>query len=184
MDARRRALFANLSEAERLEALRAIDEEPLPVAEVAPSIIHMGGTVKRRDGTHTVWVNGLALNEKDLPSNVRLEFQGGLGLLVVSTADGVYRLRTGQTLNADEGSVREEYELTQEQVDSIRGELARSAALAREASTRTSQAEPASDSDGPQADAGEEPGQAELVQQMLEVLQTLQEARDITEAVQ
>ena len=180
LDRIRKDMFAELTEAERMEALRE-PENVIPNFEAPPTLIHMGGSVKRADGSHTVWLNRVPVNERQLPSNVRLEFIGGMGVLAVDTAEGRVTLRPGQTLNASDGVIREDYELTSAQLQSIQRELARREALARPVASRPSGAAPATSID---VEVEEDGSASALVQQVVESLRMLQQARDIQEALQ
>lgn len=178
LDRQRREMFAELTEAERMQAL----QEPvriIPEMEAPPTIIHMGGTVRRADGFHTIWVNGVPVDEKSLPTNARLEFQRGVGVLIVNTSDGTFTIRPGQTLNADSGEIREDYELTPAQLESVQRELARREALSRPVVTT---AEPRSQTSDTNVEEQSDENQA-MVQEVLEALRMLQQARDIQEAL-
>ena len=180
LDRLRKEMFAELTEAERMEALREPETIILDF-EAPPTLIHMGGSVKRADGSHTVWLNGVPVNERQLPSNVRLEFIGGMGVLLVDTEEGRITLRPGQTLNASDGVIREDYELTSAQLQSIQRELARREALARPAPSRASGAAPATSVN---VEVEEDDSASALVQQVVDSLRMLQQARDIQEALQ
>lgn len=180
LDRIRKDMFAELTEAERMEALRE-PENDIPNFEAPPTLIHMGGSVKRADGSHTVWLNGVPIDEGALPSNVRLEFIGGMGVLAVDTTEGRVTLRPGQTLNVSEGEIREDYELTDAQLQSIQRELARREALARPVASRANASAPATSVDVEVEEDGASP---ELVEQVVESLRVLQQARDVQDAVQ
>lgn len=105
----------------------------IPVAEVLPTIVHMGGSLRRRDGLNAVWLNGVSVREEDLPRNARLEFINGVGVLKVTTLFGEMTVRPGQTLNGSTGDLREDYELTGDQASAINEEVARRAAASRPA---------------------------------------------------
>lgn len=176
LDRLRRDMFAELNEAQRIQALQDLDRRSNSIPEIVeveevPTLIHMGGSLTRADGSHSVWINGLSVDEADLPNNVELVFERGLGVLSVRTNSGVYRLRPGQTLNVEAGTVREDYELTEEQAASIRGEVAR-----RDALTRRPQSAASAAVDETQAEeTPEDNGQADLVREVLDALRAVQE---------
>lgn len=126
LDLQREAMLAELTEAERQAALdKPLLVLPEPVIEEAPAMIQMGGVVRRSDGSHTVWLNGVPVNERELPANVQLDMLSGLGVLRVRTPTDIFSLRPGQTLNATTGELRESYEVTPEQIAAINAEIAR-----------------------------------------------------------
>ncbi len=179
LDRVRKETFMELTEAERIEALRE-PESVIPNFEAAPTLIHMGGSVKRADGSNTVWLNRVPVNEGDLPSNVHLEFIEGMGVLRVDTAEGRVTLRPGQTLNASDGVIREDYELTSAQLQSIQRELARREALARPVASQANASASATSID---VEVAEDDSTTALVQQVVESLRMLQQARDIQDAL-
>lgn len=174
LDRQREEMLAELNEQERLELLSqpTLLEQSLVVA---PSLVHMAGVVRKANGTHTVWLNGIAVSSSELPSNVSLEFQRGMGMLRIRGVNGEYLVRPGQTLNADTGEVREDYELTPEEVDAVRAAVALRDAPARASSSNVSE-----DSATNSGEEDEEQTQetAQMINNVLEVLRLMQEARD------
>jgi hypothetical protein len=176
---------------ERENALRELSEQELlvlldvpPTVEIimeqAPRLIHMGGSVRRADGNHTIWLNGVAVSQGDLPANARLEFVRGLGVLHVQGIDREYIMRPGQTLNADTGAIREDYELTAEEREEINAQVAAREAAAnplRSGSADTQQ-------DGREEVTNTQEVNQALIQDIVEGLQLLQQARDIQGDVQ
>lgn len=175
LDRQREEALRELSEQERLALL---DAPPTvqDILEIEPTLIHMGGSVRRADGNHTIWLNGIAVRRSDLPPNARLEFVGNLGVLHVRGSEQEYVVKPGQTLNADTGDIREDYELTEEELKEVNETVA-----AREAAARPVRA--SSDSQ-PQEEPEEEPDNQALIQNIVEGLQMLQNARDLQEGVQ
>lgn len=180
LDRERGNALKALSEQERLALL---DAPPSVQAArvIEPILIHMGGSVRRADGNHTIWLNGVAVSRSDLPSNARLEFMRGLGVLIVQGVDREYVVKPGQTLNADSGVIREDYELTEEELEAVNARVAARDAAARPVSVSSDRAT-ASDVSEEKADAGDD-NQA-LIQNIVEGLQLLQKARDIQDGAQ
>src|SRR3990167_2299205 len=81
-----------------------IEEAEIPeiptgaVQELAPEIYTLGGIMARHDGSHTIWLNGQALHENDLPQGVTLTKSSGILALRFATATGSHLLKPGQTL--------------------------------------------------------------------------------------
>lgn len=178
LDRQRAAMFAALSDSERELALSA----PVSVVsslEAEPTIIHMGGSIRRSDGSHSVWLNGVAVSESDLPSNARLEFTRGLGVLRIRTATGELTVRPGQTLNATTGELREDYQLSAERVTEINAELARRAEANRPVVTI---AAPAADAEVKQPESLD--ATLSTMESIVESLRLLQEANQIQDALQ
>lgn len=122
LDRQREDLYQGLD----LAPTNVIDEDAEGVElgdEQVATIIHMGGSVRRADGSYSVWLNGQPVAEQDFPKNARLEFLRGIGVLVIETSVGPMQVRPGQTLNASTGEIREDYQLTSEQVNAIRTEV-------------------------------------------------------------
>lgn len=173
LDRERQRIFSELTEQERQELLEVPPPVPVEVL-IEPVLIHMGGSVRRADGDHTVWLNGVALSQSELPDNARLEFVRGLGVLRVQGLDREYMVKPGQTLNVDTGDIREDYELSDTDLQALNAEVeARDAAARPVASTVTE----VPDSPGQNAP---EPGEdrAALIQTIVDGLRLLQQARD------
>ena len=175
LDRQREEALRELSEQERLALL---DAPPTlqEIMEIEPTLIHMGGTVRRADGNHTIWLNGIAVRRSDLPTNAQLEFVGNLGVLRVRGSTQEYLVKPGQTLNADTGDIREDYELTEEELKDVNDAVA-----AREAAARPVRS---TSNNQPEEELEEEPDNQALIQSIGEGLQMLQNARDFQEGVQ
>ena len=113
------------SQTQELRQEQSHDSELAAIQAPLPILFQMGGSVRRGDGSNSVWLNGVSVREEDLPSNARLEFSKGLGLLRIKTPTGEMTVRPGQTLNTSTGEVRESYELSAEQAAAINAEVAR-----------------------------------------------------------
>ena len=181
LDRQREEMFANLDEQERLELLE--QSSSIPEVLVAPQLVHLGGVVRKADGNHTVWLNGVAVNSLDLPANVVLEFQRGLGVLRIRAASGEYIVRPGQTLNADDGTIREDYELTAEEAASIRNIVAQRNSPQQSAQVDVSRQNSTPSSQNSQSEEQLEQAN-EMVNNILEVLRLMQEARDVQGSLQ
>lgn len=183
LDSQRDAMLRDMTEAERLAALRAPVLET--VVEVQPSMIQMGGIVRRSDGTHTVWLNGVPVSERELPANVQLDMLSGLGVLLVSTPTETYSLRPGQTLNATTGELRESYEVTPEQIAAINAEISQRQADVGQATDPTpienaADSPSAADAESDQLSDEEQ----STMDTVLDTLRMLQEASELQESLQ
>lgn len=81
-------------------------------AEPPPRVFSLGGTVTGRDGVRAVWLNGQRYTEDGLPANVQVVKPYTVGQVVFRNEETgeLYRLHPGQTLDLNEGRVRELYE--------------------------------------------------------------------------
>jgi hypothetical protein len=146
------------------------------------SVVQFGGIVRQADGSHTLWLNGVPVVESALPPNTRLDVSDSLAVLHVAIADQDYALKPGQTLDAEEGRVREAYEISPEQVRAINAEVAARAVRMRAIAQRTSSGTAtAVDGDATGGSQAAIPSEEEaLVQSVLEgmrLMQQLQEAQ-------
>ncbi len=186
LDRQREEMLQELDEQERLAVLSQ-PVEAQGELELAPRLVHMGGVVRKPDGNHTVWLNGVAVGSQDLPSNVSLVFEQGMGMLRINTADGVHTVRPGQTLDADTGGVREDYELTDAEIETVRAAVALRDAQADERRSN-SRASTNNASTNAATSIGETDEQvndaAEMINNVVEILQLMQEARDVEGALQ
>jgi len=175
----RDALFdeRNLQELLSEELLPEVQE---PVYE-QQSVVQFGGIVRQADGRHTLWLNGIPVLESALPPNTRLDVSSALAVLHVSIAGQDYSLKPGQTLDAEEGRVREAYEISPEQVRAINAEVAARAQRMRAIAQRTSQRSSTTGDSDRSGDQSAIPSDEEaLVQSVLEgmrLMQQLQEAQ-------
>lgn len=72
----------------------------------------MGGTMRKADGSYTVWLNDVAYDEANLPSHMQLLSPYNQGQLQIrdSTSGASYNLKPGQVLNFTTGQLFESYE--------------------------------------------------------------------------
>lgn len=100
-----------------------IEEAAVPVVPGAgdaqptgPTEFNFGGVMTRRDGSRSVWLNGAAFAESELPGGMNLvNSERGTALRI--THDGkAYVLRPGQTVDLLAGSVMESYQRPQASV--------------------------------------------------------------------
>ncbi len=183
LDSQRDAMLRDMTEAERLAALSAPVLET--VVDVQPTMIQMGGIVRRSDGTHTVWLNGVPVSERELPANVQLDMLSGLGVLRVRTPTDVYSLRPGQTLNATTGELRESYQVTPEQIAAINAELSqRQADVVQAADSAPIDANTGSATDAEVEDKPLSDEEQSTMDTVLDTLRMLQEARELQESLQ
>lgn len=82
-----------------------------PIVDV---VYDLGGSMIKADGTATVWLNGTAVDEHDLPDGVRIQKPASMGKLRISANDQEYTIKPGQVLNATTGIVYEAYQWQQQ----------------------------------------------------------------------
>ncbi len=83
--------------------------------EPKPDVIYaLGGSMLKSDGSSTVWLNGVAVDEERLPSGVSIEKPAEMGKLIVTTADEEFVIKPGQVLNATTGVIYEAYQWQQQ----------------------------------------------------------------------
>ena len=177
LDRARVALLEELALDELLNAeeLPAIEEPP--VQEMA--IVQLGGIVRRADGRHTVWLNGVPIDEAELPAHLNVVTESGTAALAIRTSEGAFTLKPGQTLNATAGEIRESYEVTPEQVAAINAEVAaRAERLRLAAQQRADRRSANGDVDDTELEQTEQERMVQSVVEGLRVLQQLQELQD------
>lgn len=120
-------LFLTPEQRVHLEQLRIRSNQPQPVVEEEPEpelpapvidlepeevLFSHGGSMRRGDGSYTIWLNGVAYSESSLPANVSLILPYDQGQLRVTDPDSgrSYRLKPGQVLNLSTGNLREAYQ--------------------------------------------------------------------------
>lgn len=180
LDREREEALRELSEEERLALLNNPPAQA-PSIELAPMLIHMGGSLRRADGNHTIWLNGVPVSLSQLPDNVSLQFDRGLGVLRVQAATREFTIKPGQTLDADTGVIREDYELTEEELAAVAARVAAREAAAnpvRELSAAT----PSTEINLPASPEAQET--QELVEGIVEGLRLLQQVRDAQGSIQ
>jgi hypothetical protein len=92
----------------------------------ADVIYALGGSIIKGDGSATVWLNGSAVAEQDLPVGVQIQQPVAMGKLSITAKDKEFVIKPGQVLNATTGIVYEAYQWQQQL------ELQRAAALLNE----------------------------------------------------
>jgi hypothetical protein len=77
-----------------------------------PAFVTLGGTMTRSNGRQTVWLNGVSYDRRQLPENVRVRkpFAAGQIELRVAEKRKIYSLRPGQTLDVENGLIRESHQ--------------------------------------------------------------------------
>ncbi|MDY6982232.1 MAG: hypothetical protein SV422_04015 [Pseudomonadota bacterium] len=86
------------------------DAEPAPAG---PIEFSFGGIMTRRDGSRSVWLNGVVLAESELPAGMSLVSAGSSTSLRIAHEGKVYQLRPGQTVDLVAGTVVESYQRPQ-----------------------------------------------------------------------
>ncbi|MDO8908506.1 MAG: hypothetical protein Q7W55_08400 [Pseudohongiella sp.] len=70
------------------------------VSELPPDLfLYLAGSVSRRDGYVTLWLNGAAVDQRDLPEGYEVVRQGPVTMLQIKSGKDVYLIRPGQELN-------------------------------------------------------------------------------------
>jgi hypothetical protein len=120
-------LFSTQGERVELDEIRRIILQPaLPSAELElppgaeimvipppPDDLYLmlDGTVRRADGSYTLWLNQEQVDQHQLPSNIRLARLGDLVVLWVNYLGTPYVVRPGQVLHFATETVYEPYQL-------------------------------------------------------------------------
>lgn len=180
LNLKREALF----EEQSLQELR-IPDTPV-VVEAQPQelgTVQLTGIVRRADGLHTVWLNGVPVDEADLPAHVRLLQQGDAAVLAVQVQGREFMLKPGQSLDAGQGIVRESFEVTPEQIIAIQAEVAARAERMRLRAARTvgSVADTGDSGDADSAEQDQVSEDEAMVQSVIEGLRILQEIQSVQE---
>ncbi len=83
--------------------------------EPEPDVIYaLGGSMLKSDGSSTVWLNGVAVDERSLPAGVRIEKPAAMGRLIVTANKEEFVIKPGQVLNATTGVIYEAYQWQQQ----------------------------------------------------------------------
>lgn len=97
-----------------------IEEATVPVVPgeesaepTGPTQFSFGGIMTRRDGSRSLWLNGVLLAESELPAGMSLVNAGNSTSLRITHEGKVYELRPGQTVDFGAGSVMENYQRPQ-----------------------------------------------------------------------
>lgn len=113
LDEIRRIFLQDGAPSEDLEELLGDD---VPIEPSAPDDLYLmlGGTVRRADGSYSLWLNDEQLDQQQLPSNIRLARLGDLIVLWINFLDKLYVVRPGQVLHFASETVYESYMLPEE----------------------------------------------------------------------
>ncbi len=124
-------LFTSPAEREYLDFLRAdflinnpeedfnINQEvpPVPlidndtdVEENVETRYQLSGIFMKRDGSRTAWINGSSIDESNLPANMQILMSGAHAVLRISTDNGRFDLKPGQTLDVVRGEIMENWD--------------------------------------------------------------------------
>lgn len=97
----------------------------------------LGGSMRKADGSYTVWVNDVAYNQGNLPENMELLSPFSQGQLRIrdSASGANYDVKPGQVLNLTTGQLYESYQY-QAVIEAAAAEAAR---LAAEGAANSSQ---------------------------------------------
>ena len=82
-------------------------EQPIP-----DTIYALGGSMRRSDGTYTIWINSRSYAESDLPSNMELlqPYNQGQMRITDPESGANYIIKPGQVLNLTQGAILESYQ--------------------------------------------------------------------------
>lgn len=88
-------------------------EPPFSADDDAEDVVYiLGGTMRRADGSYTVWLNNIAYDQTNLPPDMELLAPYDRGQLVIRDADSgtSYNVKPGQVLNLSTGQLFESYQ--------------------------------------------------------------------------
>ncbi len=90
-------------------------EVPVVTDEAVDVIYAIGGTMRKTDGSYTVWINNSAYDQDSLPAHMEMLSPYSQGqLLIRDTASGEsFRVKPGQVLNLTTGDLYESYQYQQ-----------------------------------------------------------------------
>ncbi|MDP3517462.1 MAG: hypothetical protein Q8S94_09880 [Pseudohongiella sp.] len=110
-----------LQEVKPGEELELPAEDELSIVLEAPNdlFLQLGGTVRRADGTYSLWINNEQVDQHQLPSNIKLARLGDLIVVWINYRDKLYVVRPGQVLHFATETVYEPYLLPAELEDLI-----------------------------------------------------------------
>ena len=108
MDMRRQKLLAPEEvEAEVTSQAEAAAESESAVEEILDTVYRFQGIVRRSDSPNTVWLNGAALAESNLPEHIELLLAQDLLRIRQPLTGRSYLIRPGQMLNLSSGQISE-----------------------------------------------------------------------------
>lgn len=99
----------------------------------APDTIYaIGGSMRRSDGSYTIWINDVATNSSDLPANMELVQPFDQGQIQIRNPEtgASFLVKPGQVLNLTQGELIESYEYRSRIAAAARMRAAASAASA------------------------------------------------------
>ena len=93
----------------------AIELPPLLEVEEPDVIYRLGGSMQRSDGIYTIWLNGSAVDQANLPDNMELlqPFEQGRLRIRHPETGANFEVKPGQVLNLTTGELFESYEFTE-----------------------------------------------------------------------
>jgi hypothetical protein len=112
-----RLRWASPEEVSLIQEKQEVSSEKLAQPE-NPSFVTLSGAMSRGNGRKTVWLNGVSYDRAQLPENVRVRepFTAGQIEFRVKEKGKTYSLRPGQTLDIENGRIRESHQRTPEVV--------------------------------------------------------------------
>jgi hypothetical protein len=104
-------------------------EIPIFVGEEPELVYALGGSMRKADGSYTVWINNVAYDQSSLPGNMELLSPFNQGQLSIrdSRSGAYFNVKPGQVLNLTTGQLYESYQY-QVVLDAAAAEAARLAA--------------------------------------------------------
>lgn len=149
-----------------------IDEATVPTIPVAETdaptgqaIFHLGGILNGRTGGRTIWLNGSAVAESDLPANVRVVQLDGITALRIRSGTTDFVIKPGQTLNLRTGRLMDAYE------GQPTDEAANEGSVEEQTTATAQPVEPDAEAEAPAA----LPATPPILEELIRALQTLQE---------
>jgi len=108
----------------RLRSLQpqAVEEDSMPtelvleqldtVQPIPDEIYEVGGSMRRNDGSYTIWINNRALDQEDLPPHIELLTPYSKGYVRIRDSDSgaTFTVKPGQVLNLSQGELMESYQ--------------------------------------------------------------------------
>ena len=125
---RRRFQIASGIVIEQPTANERFPEVPVVTDEEVDVIYAIGGTLRRADGSYTVWINNTAYDQESLPAHMEMLSPYSQGQLLIrdTTSGASFRVKPGQVLNLSTGDLYESYQY--QQIVAAAAEAARIAA--------------------------------------------------------
>lgn len=125
------------------------DVEPITLEEldnrqiVPDTIYELGGSMRRSDGSYTIWINNVPYAESDLPDNMELVLPYDRGQMRINNPESgeSFLVKPGQVLNLSQGLLMESYQYR-----------ARTTALEQRATGATTTGDTSPDADSDPAD--------------------------------